>query len=78
MAALSANVSRETDLPKAGDTIPRVHSMNAVLRQIGWVGGSGRYYPLHEDFTGESRFSAVFVAIGTWVEMEPGHWTIRD
>jgi uncharacterized protein YaeQ len=63
------------------DAIPRQQSERMALRQIGWLGHTGQYYPLGAGPTSNDEpggFSPVYIQIGTWVELELGHWAIED
>jgi hypothetical protein len=67
-----------------GPVLPRQQTTNAALAQIAWLGFSGTVYPYRKDWTGPGKtsepggFSPLYMQIGTWQEIEPNVWRIKD
>lgn len=61
--------------------IPRQSTQNAALGQVGWLGFTGMIYALDDeprDFREPGGYSPLYIQIGTWEEIEPGKWSIKD
>jgi len=66
-------------LHEHGRVLP--HDSRAAMAQVGWLGASGTIYPLHKGpARGEepASFTALYIQLGVWEEIEPGHWAIKD
>jgi hypothetical protein len=49
------------------EDIPRERSRNMVLRQVGWIGQSGQFYPIDGDVSNErAGFAPVYQQAGVW------------
>lgn len=67
---------------KHSGAISRDKSQNMVLAQVGWLGFSGTVYPLTNADPGPTSepggFSPLYLQLGSWEEIEPGAWRIKD
>lgn len=61
--------------------IPREHSLNKVLAQVGWIGQSGQVYALDDqpmDGREPGSFQPLYIQIGTWEDLGAGRFGIKD
>lgn len=81
MARAQEVVTVKLDRGKSGPTYDRDSSMNMALAQIGWLGFSGRVYPIGDGPTSAQEpggFSPLLIQVGTWEDLGDGAWGIRD
>ena len=54
---------------------------NIAFAQVGWLGGTGRVYGLHENpaSTQKGSFTPLYIQVGHWEQSEnDGEWMVQD